>query len=199
MTRRNTRREILDFIIAYCEEHGYPPTVREIGQAVQLNSTSTVQYHLRRLKAAGLVVGMTSRTLGVYYPQPDPGPESRQIPLVRNHLLVLPVHRQENVLRYVSCPDLPESEGLFAVRVPNDAVAGAAVVPGDMVVVDPSAQPEDGDLAAILLERAVEVRLLRTMDGESWYASANETAAYREIAPDSCTLLGRVKSVVRQY
>ncbi len=199
MPRRNTRQEILDFIIAFSGAYGYPPTVREIAQAVQLNSTSTVQYHLRILKEDGYVVGGNGRPLGVSFPQADLLPESRKIPLLRNDLLVLPALRSENVLRYVSCPDLPSFEGLFALQVPNAAIAGAAVVPGDMVVVDSKAQPGDGDLAAIQLERAVEVRLLRTADGESWYAPVNQSAAYREIDPEDCTLLGRVKSVVRQY
>ncbi len=199
MLKRNTRQEVLDFIIAFADQHGYPPTIREIAEGTQLKSCSSVQYHIRKLRENGYLVGGSGRPLGVSYPQEDLKPERWKIPLLRNNLLVLPVMRRENVLRYVSWPDLPASEGLFALTVSNTAISGAGVVPGDMVVVDPNTQPGDGDLAAILLERAVEVRMLRTEGEESWYAPANQTAAYREINPEGCTLLGRVKSVVRQY
>src|SRR5688572_15550450 len=138
------QQEIWQFLVDYVDRHGYPPTVREIGEAVGLASPSTVHAHLANLERAGLLrrdpakpraLELTGRR-----PQPvaeaEPARESRALPLVGQIAAGGPLLAEQNIEDYVGVPE-PLSRGgeEFLLRVKGDSMVDAGILDGDFVVV----------------------------------------------------------------
>ena len=154
------QRRIVEFIRETLRERGYPPTVREIGEAVGLTSSSSVHSQLENLERKGLLHKDPTkpRAIGLAPPQgemaPDPGV---QVPFVGRIAAGAPVLAAENLDSYLSVPSsLAGSGEHFALKVTGDSMIGAGIFDGDIVVVRQQDRAESGDIVAALLSGPAE-------------------------------------------
>ncbi len=165
------QQEIFDFIKRHSAAHGYPPTVRDIGKAVGLASSSTVHAHLANLEKAGVLRRDPSkpRAIGL---RDRPGAGSRRgggaghLPLVGQVAAGQPVLAEENVEDYVAVPRAAGGEeGEFVLRVKGDSMIDAGILEGDFVVVRSQDTARDGEIVVALVgEEATVKRFFREAD-----------------------------------
>ena len=169
LTRR--QQEIFDFIKRYSAKYGYPPTVRDIGKAVGLASSSTVHAHLANLERLGMLRRDPSKPRAIELL--DRAVEQvRQIvrpdglPVVGQVAAGQPVLAEENIEEYVSVPPLAGGEdGDFVLRVRGDSMVDAGILPGDFVVVRPRDSATNGEIVVALVgEEATVKRFFRESD-----------------------------------
>ncbi|MGO8685927.1 MAG: transcriptional repressor LexA [Candidatus Dormibacteria bacterium] len=141
------QRQIIDFLRDHARNHAYPPTVREIGLAVGLSSSSTVQNHLNSLEAKGYIRRdpTKSRTVEVVGHEPASGraaPRILSLPLVGRVAAGTPVLAEQNVEDHISIgQELAGDEGAYALTVHGDSMIDAGILDGDLVVVRPRRDP----------------------------------------------------------
>lgn len=192
MARTSDKQErILEFLNEFIEEKGYPPTVREICAAVGLKSTATVSYHLTELKKLGKVQGDSNKRRAIALTDSQrPG----RIPLVGVVTAGYPILAQENIEG--SLPWDGE-EGCFALTIQGDSMVGASILNGDRVVVRPQSTAENGDIVIALLEDEATCKRFKKDKTGVWLLPENP--AYDPIDGNACSIIGKVKAVIREY
>jgi repressor LexA len=201
------QRAILDFIIAAQRERGFPPSVREIGEAVGLTSPSTVHTHLATLQRRGFLQRDPTkpRAIEVRY-DPASGASSVErrpvshVPLVGDVAAGTDVLAAENVEELVPVSsDLTGDGPLFMLRVRGDSMIEAGILEGDLVVVRSQPEARDGEVvvAGIPGEEAT-VKTFRKRGRKVVLEPANSRLAPMELAPDDVRIFGKVVSVLRR-
>src|SRR3982751_5033117 len=154
LTKR--QKEIFDFIRKYAAKTGYPPTVREIGKAVGLHSSSTVHAHLANLEKIGLLKRDPSkpRAIELLFDKAKrtirPG---SGLPLVGQVAAGAPILAEENIEEYLEVPDVVGGEdGDYILRVRGESMKDAGILDGDFVVVHPTERARDGEIVVALLD-----------------------------------------------
>ena len=205
-TLTDKRREILDFIAAQVREHGYPPSVREIGAAVGLASTSTVQAHLNTLQRQGYLRRDPTkpRALEVHYDSASGTPidcrPMKKVPLVGDIAAGTNVLASENIEELLPLPeDLTGGGNLFMLRVRGDSMVEAGILHGDYVVVrqQPDAEPGEIVAAGIPGGEATVKRLSREGDNVV-LIPANQTMQPLVYAGSEVQIFGKVVTVLRR-
>ena len=192
MPRTSTKaQEILDFVNAFVQENGYAPSIREIGAAVGLSSTASVNYHLQQLQEKGLLMapGGKGRKRAIVTAQ-RPG----QIPVVgvvTAGMPILAVENREGTMAWDGDPSC------FALRVRGDSMINAGILSGDKVVVRPQQTALDGQIVVARIEDEATVKRLHRRNGEVWLMPENEH--YAPIDGRDAEIIGIVKAVVREY
>jgi repressor LexA len=199
LTKR--QKEIFDFIGRYAGKYGYPPTVREIGKAVGLHSSSTVHAHLANLEKSGLLrrdpskpraiellVGKAKRAM--------PG-VGGGLPLVGQVAAGQPVLAEENIEEYLDVPDVIGGEdGDYVLRVRGESMRDAGILEGDYVVVRRADDASDGEIVVALIgEEATVTRFFREADH---IRLQPENEAMEPIRSADAKVLGRVVGVFRK-
>ncbi len=200
------RREILRFITAELSKRGYPPSVREIGEAVGLTSSSTVHAHLATLQRHGYLRRDPTkpRAIEVRYDE-DSGAvierrPTRHIPLVGDVAAGTDVLAQENVEELLPLPaDFTGDGQLFMLRVRGDSMVDAGILDGDYVVVRHQPEADKGDVvvAGIPGEEAT-VKTFSRKGSKVVLTPANPRLSPMELDADEVTIYGRVVTVVRR-
>lgn len=193
------RRQILDFIARTIEERGYPPTVREIGAAIGLKSSSSVHYHLRMLEEKGYISrdGKLTRALRVS----ETGDRAERspatyLPLVGRVAAGEPIFATENIERLVpTSADLFGPGELFLLEVQGDSMIEAGILNGDYVVVNQQPTAEDGEIVVAMLEDEATVKYLHRHPDRVELRPANSAMA--PIYADDVQVIGRVRGVIR--
>jgi len=151
------QQEIWNFLTDYVDAHGYPPTVREIGEAVGLASPSTVHAHLANLERAGLIKRDPTKPRALELrrdPRPEPGraaADVHRLPLVGDVAAGGPVLAEDNIEEYVAVPEpLAHGGEEFLLRVRGDSMINAGILEGDLLVVRRAQTAEDGDIVVAL-------------------------------------------------
>ena len=205
--RSSMQKKIYDYIAACIERQGYPPSVREIDQAVGLKSPSTVHFHLKHLEEEGLIrrnegkgraIRLTQQPPSVL-PAPIPEVETRgdRIPVLGTVAAGSPILAEECIEDYL-CFDTGGRDGeFFALRVRGESMLGAGILPGDLVVVHRQPRAEQGEIVVALLGEEATVKRLSLQNGAVWLLPENEN--YQPIDGSEAQILGRVNAVVRQY
>jgi repressor LexA len=208
------QREIYDFVLGYVDRHGYPPTVREIGEAVGLASPSTVHAHLANLERAGylkrdptkpraleVLVGDRPRAASGRSRLPA-GREPRMLPLVGEIAAGGPLLAEENIEDYLAVPEpLTRGGEEFLLRVKGDSMVDAGILSGDYVVVRRQANAQNGDIVVALAgedEAADEATVKRFFREDGRVRLQPENAALEPLYPDHVTILGKVIGVFRR-
>jgi len=201
------QRAILDYLRGFVDEHGYPPTVREIGEAVGLRSPSTVHAHLAQLERAGLLrrdptkpraLELTDRRREV-----DESPaDVHRLPLVGEIAAGGPLLAEENIEDYVAVPE-PLSRGgeEFLLRVKGDSMVNAGILDGDFVVVQRRQDARNGEIVVALAgddESADEATVKRFFREDGRVRLQPENDALKPIYADHVQILGKVIGVFRQ-
>ena len=187
----NKREQILNFLTQFMNEHGYAPTVREICNAVGLQSTATVHYHLNALRDAGLIEMDEMKKRAI--PLPD-AQRADRIPVVGVVTAGVPILATENIEGYI--PWDGES-GCFVLRVRGDSMIGAGILDGDKVVVRPQPDAENGQIVVALLDDSATVKRLKKTGRDVWLMPENPS--YEPIPGNEAKILGRVKALIREY
>jgi len=199
LTKR--QQEIFDFIRKYSAKYGYPPTVRDIGKAVGLASSSTVHAHLANLEKIGLLRRDPSKPRAIELL--DRAVESVKgivraegLPLVGSVAAGEPMLAEENVEDYVSVPELAGGgEGEYLLRIRGDSMKDAGILEGDYVVVRSQDTAQDGDVVVAMLgEEATVKRFFREADH---IRLQPENDAMEPIRSKEVKVLGRVVGLMR--
>ena len=199
------QREILDLILRTVRERGYPPSVREIGEAVGLNSPSTVHSHLSALVKAGYLRRDPSkpRAIEVTAPgraQPDlRRAPVRDVPLLGRIAAGSPILAEEDIEDILPLPtQIVGNDPVFMLRVRGDSMVEAGIFDGDLVVVRRQADADDGDIVAALIDgEEATVKRLRRDPGS--VTLLPENPAYEPMVfTQGVQLLGRVVAVLRR-
>jgi len=200
------RQLILDFIAESLRTRGYPPSVREIGEAVGLMSSATVHTHLAVLQREGYLRRDPTkpRAIQVRY---DPSSKAamatgpvRQLPLVGDVAAGTGVLAQENVEEILSLPDRFVGSGSnFMLRVRGDSMIDAGILDGDFVVVRQQPDAEQGDVVvAGIPDGEATVKTFGRRRGKVVLTPANTTMSPMEFEPEEVTIFGKVVSVLRR-
>lgn len=200
------QRAILEVIHSHSEEHGYPPSVREIGDAVGLSSTSSVHAQLATLEDKGYLRRDPTKPRALEFARdPDTNLEarpeaSRNVPLVGEIAAGAPIVAEERVESVFGLPKELVGDGtLFMLKVRGESMIEAGVLDGDYVVVREQPEVRQGEMCAALVDGEATVKFFRRdRDGGVFLDPAN--AAYEPItvAPDAdARIMGKVVSVLR--
>jgi repressor LexA len=151
------QQRILDVIAQSLRERGYPPTVREIGEAVGLTSSSSVHAQLANLERAGLLTKDPTKPRAMTLASEEPVAAARTVPLVGRIAAGAPVLAEEHVEEFVAVPEgFADDAEHFALTVTGDSMIGAGIFDGDMLVVRAQETAADGDIVAALLPGPAE-------------------------------------------
>ena len=205
MTKMQQR--IYDYIAETIQRQGYPPSVREIGEAVGLKSPSTVHFHLKHMEELGvltkgagkgraLTLAQPAKTAEPVVPQQVEPPVDR-IPVVGNVAAGSPILAQECIEDYLTFDTGGREGEYFALRVRGESMLNAGILPGDFVVVHQQPTAYNGEIVVALLGDEATVKRLSRHNGEVWLLPENEN--YQPIDGREATLLGKVTAVIRQY
>ena len=204
------QRAILTMIRQSVEERGYPPSVREIGEAVGLTSPSSVSYQLSTLERMGLLRRDPNRPRALVVADlgelpadtsqavaDAPRPDAVDVPVVGRIAAGGPILAEESVEAVFPLPrDLVGEGQLFMLKVVGDSMIDAAICDGDWVVVRQQADADNGDIVAALLDDEATVKTLKRRDGHVWLMPHNP--AYEPILGDHARIMGKVVSVLRR-
>ena len=190
------QQQIYDYIVSFTDEHGYPPSVREIGEYVGLKSPSTVHFHLKGLQSAGLITQAAGKTRAISIA--DGGlPKKDKVPVVGNVAAGTPILATECIEDYLTF----DTEGLtgehFALRVRGESMLYAGILPDDLVVVHQQQDAHNGEIVVAMIEDEATVKTLQRKDGHTWLMPENPD--YEPIDGDNAQILGKVVAVVRKY
>ena len=198
------QRQILDFVTKYVDAHGYPPTVREIGEAVGLASPSTVHAHLANLERAGLIKRDPTkpRALELRREPKAVAADVHKLPLVGEVAAGGPLLAEDNVEEYLAVPE-PLSRGgeEFLLRVKGDSMINAGILDGDIAVVERAQDAKNGDIVVALAgddETTQEATLKRLFKEDGRVRLQPENDALEPIYAQHVELIGKVIGVFRQ-
>lgn len=202
------QRRVLDVILDSVAVRGYPPSVREIGEAVGLNSPSSVAHQLKVLEARGYLRRDPNRPRAMEVLDPrgdaiDPtdsgeaAPEAVMVPMVGQIAAGGPILADQVVETVFPLPrELVGDGDLFLLKVKGDSMIEAAICDGDYVVIKAGRTADNGAIVAALLEDEATVKTLRRRDGHTWLMPHN--AAYEPIDGDAAVIMGTVVAVLRR-
>ena len=198
--RGDTQQRILEFIEQEIAQKGYPPSVREIGDAVGLKSTSTVHGHLCRLEARGLLRrdAMKPRAMEVKNSKGAAGNGMRLVPVVGNVAAGSPILAEEYVEDQIALPESMLGDGThFILKVHGESMINAGIMDGDYVVVHKQATANNGEIVVAIIEGNATVKRFYRENGRIRLQPENNTM--RPIFTRSVDIAGKVVSVYRIY
>ena len=200
---------ILEVIQRSIARHGYPPSMREIGDAVDLKSLSSVTHQLNQLELSGYLrrdAGKT-RAMEVLIDLPgmstenpaDSAPsvgDAAMVPLVGRIAAGVPITAEQQVEEIFPLPRQLVGKGeLFMLKVVGESMIDAAIMDGDWVVVRQQKTAENGEIVAAMLDNEATVKVFKQRDGHTWLLPQN--SAFEPILGDYAEILGKVVAVLR--
>jgi repressor LexA len=197
LTKR--QQEIFDYVKRYVAEHGYPPTVRDIGKAIGLASSSTVHAHLANLEKLGLLRRDPTkpRAIEVIKDKAKQAVVPAGLPVVGQVAAGQPVLADENIEEYVPVPGIAGGDdGEFVLRVKGDSMKDAGILEGDFVIVRRQETAGDGDIVVALVGEEATVKRFFREDDHVRLQPENE--AMEPIRTREAQVLGRVVGLCRR-
>ncbi len=191
------QQQVYDYIAAFIEAHGYSPSVREIGDYLNLKSPSTVHFHLKGLLSAGMITQAEGKTRSITIVQERAGRRAGKIPLLGHVAAGAPILAEESVEEYIPFQIGSSLDEHFALRVRGESMLGAGILPGDLVVVLPKQEARNGEIVVALFEDEATVKTYQSAGGEVWLLPENEE--YEPIPGNNAQIIGKVVAVIRRY
>jgi repressor LexA len=200
---------ILEMIQRAVSNHGYPPSMREIGDAVGLSSLSSVTHQLNQLELSGylrrdpnrpraleVLIELQTTDSGVVSDNPTPVGDAAMVPLVGRIAAGIPITAEQQVDEVFPLPRQLVGKGdLFMLKVVGESMIDAAICDGDWIVVRQQKTAENGDIVAAMLDDEATVKVFQQRDGHTWLLPRN--SAFAPILGDYAELLGKVVAVLR--
>ncbi len=194
------QQRILEVIREFSSEHGYPPSVREIGERVGLSSSSTVQSHLKTLERRGLLRRDPTKPRALVPARAGDGRErveSATLPLLGRVAAGVPITAVENWEdQFVLPASWVPRRGGFMLRVKGDSMIDAAILDGDLIVVEPQPTAHDGEIVVAMVDGEATVKRFYREAGRVRLQPENPAMA--PIYADDVTIVGRVEAVIRK-
>ncbi|MDE6752037.1 MAG: transcriptional repressor LexA [Eubacterium sp.] len=189
-----TQKKIFEYIKSVISERGIAPSVREIGIAVGLKSTSTVQYNLNALEREGFIerdpnLKRTIRIAGVNL-------KTVPVPLVGTVTAGKPILASEMIEEYIPVA-MRKSGNYFALHVKGDSMINAHILDGDIVIVEQTPVADNGEIVVALIDDEATVKRFYKENGHFRLQPENDN--YKPIIAEELTILGRVSTIIRNY
>ena len=203
MTEQLTERQnkILDYIRYVTKVRNYPPSVREIGEAVGLSSSSTVHNHLNQLERRGLIKRDPSKSRTVQLVADAEIAEQRRnavsVPIVGNVAAGSPILAEQNIEDHILLSSDLAKDGYFLLRVRGDSMVNAGILNDDLVLVRPQHEAPNGSIVVALVEGDATVKRFERADGHVKLMAENP--AYEPIVTNNVSLVGQVRGVIRLF
>ena len=185
--------QIYNFIKSCIYDKGVAPSVREIGSAVGLSSTSSVQYHINALIEKGYLYkdDNLKRTLRLANDMPKP----TFVPLIGTVTAGNPILAFENVEDYIPIAKNSNAKNLFALRVKGESMINAAILDGDIVIVEKTPVANNGEIVVAMIDDEATVKRFYKENGH--FRLQPENDSFEPIIVDSLSILGKVKTIIR--
>jgi repressor LexA len=200
------QQEIWNFLVEYVDRHGYPPTVREIGERVGLASPSTVHAHLANLERAGLLKRDPTKPRALELigrerrePEPAVAADVARLPLVGEIAAGGPMLAEENIEQYVPMPS--STKGDFLLRVKGESMIEAGILDGDLVIVQRAQDARNGEIVVALAgdDESADEATVKTFYREKGKVRLQpENSSLEPIYAQHVQILGRVVGVFRE-
>jgi repressor LexA len=193
------QRQILDFIVERVEEHGAPPTLREIGEKFHFGAVRSAQSHLQALEQKGYIRRLPGKSRGIELVREKLQKYRRPgIPLVGHIAAGRPINAEADIQEFIRLDVLfPTDEGPFALRVQGDSMIGAGILEGDLVVVQPRTTVAIGEIVVALINNDEATVKYLGRDGEK-LALFPANSEYPPIPIENAQVVGRVVGVIRR-
>ena len=197
---KDKQLEIYNFLKTYTENKGYPPSVREICEAVGLSSTSTVHGHLKRLERKGLIKRDPSKPRALEIAELNQSKkEMINIPIVGKVTAGLPILATENIedtfpgpLEYVK-----HDRELFMLRVTGESMKKVGINNNDLAIIEKKESAENGDIVVALIDNEATIKIFFKENGHFRLQPENDTMD--PIIVENCSILGKLVGIYRQY
>lgn len=186
------RQRILEYIKKSVDEQGFPPSVREICQAVGLKSPSTVHSHLKILRDSGYLEKEDRKTRALSLANQ---PHVVQVPIIGQVTAGMPILAVEQTVGYI--PFEAQAGSFFALQVRGDSMINAGILDGDTVIIKQQSDAMHGEIVVALIEDEATVKRLWRKNGEVKLMPENPD--YQPIVAEHIDILGIVKAVFRKY
>jgi repressor LexA len=194
---------ILDFLKKEILSKGYPPSVREIGEAVGLKSTSTVHGHLERLEKKGIIRRDPTKPRAIEILDDEFSVQRREIlnvPILGRVAAGEPLLAVENIEEYFPLPvDYAPNQELFMLRVKGDSMINVGIFEGDLIIVQKQSTATNGDIVVALLEDSVTVKTYYRESDHIRLQPENDQLEPIRVYDDAIVIEGKVISLFRQY
>lgn len=196
------QKAIMDFIKAEVKQKGYPPSVREIGAAVGLASSSTVHGHLARLESKGYIRRDPTKPRAIEILDPEGleaiKPGVLHVPLIGKVTAGQPITAIENVEEYFPLPESfgTEEDNLFMLEIVGESMIEAGILNGDYVVVKQKSTADNGEIVVAMTEEN-EATVKRFFKEKNYFRLQPENASMDPIIVDNVSILGKVVGVYR--
>ena len=192
--------EIYEFLKQYTEKKGYPPSVREIGKAVSLRSTSTVHGHLKRLEKKGMIKRDPSKPRALEIPElTEPKKEMINIPIIGKITAGLPILATENIEDTFPLPldFIKHDRELFMLRVSGQSMINVGIRDNDLAIIECAKTAINGDIVVALIDDSVTIK--RFFKEKDYIRLQPENDSMNPIIVDDCKILGKVVGIFRSF
>ncbi|HET6644373.1 MAG TPA: transcriptional repressor LexA [Fimbriimonadales bacterium] len=204
MTKGLTQRQeaVLQFVLDYLQESGYPPSIREIGKHFQIDSLRGVTVHLDALARKGYIArGKTPRSIQITHPAYRPGNNVKMVPLLGTIAAGTPILAEGNIEALMPVPAemVRNISSAFLLRVRGDSMNGEGILPRDLVVIRPQETANNGDLVAALIGDEATVKRIRYSPSGIRLMASNPNYEPILIKQENAKIIGKVVGLLRDY
>ena len=192
--------QIYNFLIEFTKSKGYPPSVREICEAVSLKSTSTVHGHLKRLEKKGLIYRDPTKPRALEIVElSNEEKELIDIPIVGKVTAGMPILATENIVDMFQMPInyVKHNNDLFILKVTGDSMIEAGILDGDLAIIEQKNVATNGDIVVALIEN--EATIKRFFKENGFIRLQPENKNYEPIIVEDCSILGKLVGIYRAY
>lgn len=200
MENKDKQSEIYDFLKVYTENRGFPPSVREICEAVGLKSTSTVHGHLKRLEKKGLIKRDPTKPRALEIIELNkPKKEMINIPIVGKVTAGMPILATENIEDSFPVPldYIKHNRELFMLKVSGESMINAGINNGDLAIIEKQENAENGDIVVALIDN--EATIKRFFKEKDHIRLQPENDTMKPIIVPNCSIIGKLVGLFRQY
>lgn len=197
------QKDLCVFIRQYTEKNSFPPTIREIGQALGWKSTSSVKHHLDQLRQAGYLQWTEGKSRSILLTElleKEGSPwifSEERIPVLGHVAAGTPIWTEEDVKEYASFDTVSHPNDCFVLRVRGEAMTGVGIFPNDLVVVHRQTEARSGQIVVALFGDEATVKTLSYRNGAMWLLPENPD--YEPMDGTHAQIIGRVVSLIRHY
>ena len=200
MENKDKQSEIYDFLKVYTENRGFPPSVREICEAVGLKSTSTVHGHLKRLEKKGLIKRDPTKPRALEIIELNkPKKEMINIPIVGKVTAGIPILATENIEDSFPVPldYIKHNRELFMLKVSGESMINVGINNGDLAIIEKQENAENGDIVVALIDN--EATIKRFFKEKDHIRLQPENDTMKPIIVPNCSIIGKLVGLFRQY
>ena len=199
MSRQDKQKEIYEFIKKQIKDKGYPPSVREICNAVGLKSTSTVHGHLQRLEKKGLIKRDPTKPRAIEVMDESFKRELVSIPVIGTVTAGMPILAVENIEDTFALPVnfIRSNKELFMLKVHGESMIDVGIINEDLVIIEKTNSAENGDIVVALIEN--EATIKRFFKESDFIRLQPENKTMKPIIVKECTIIGKLIGLYRKY